>query len=100
MKRLVAHRCTGRTKSCLHKKDPKTGKFPIVADVYKVGHCVRCQFNVFGSTNEAHATDPERKKFLSECFAKAIDKKLGHIMDNFRCTGFDEVAAGAAVAGF
>jgi hypothetical protein len=90
-KRLVTHTCTRSTSACK--------KGTTVADVFKVGVCVKCDYDVYPSTLAKRATDEHRKSFVNTCLPKAIDAK-GAVKAGFRCTGGDKTYADASVAGF
>ena len=89
--RLVTHTCTGSTSACK--------KGTTVADVFKVGVCVKCDYNVFPSITSSDAKDEHKKSFVTKCLPKAIDAK-GTVKAGFRCTGDDKKYADASVAGF
>ena len=90
-KRLVTHTCTGSTSACK--------KGTTVADVFKVGVCVKCNYNVFPSIQAGYANDHHKKSFVNTCLPKAIDAK-GAVKRGFRCTGNDKKYSDASVAGF
>ena len=91
-KRLVTHTCTGENPaSCT--------KGATVADVHKVGYCVKCHFNVFRTIYAALATKKERISFVQKCLPKAVDEK-GNIKPAFQCTGEDKKKAMASISAF
>jgi len=94
-KRVVTHKCTGSNpRFCL--------KGTLVADVYKVGYCVRCHYNVFPSiwTQLMSKDHRERKDFVNKCLPRAVDKKTGRVKPAFRCTGDDLKKAQGAIAAY
>ena len=91
-KRLVTHTCTGQNPGSCKKGE-------VVADVYKIGFCVKCNTNIFPSTSVTLATDTHRKNFVTSCLPTAIDP-TGQVKANNRCTGDDLKLAEAAIAGF
>ena len=90
-KRLVTHTCTGSTSACK--------KGTTVADVFKVGVCVKCDYNVFPSDKAKDAKDEHKKSFVTKCLPTAIDAK-GAVKAASRCTGDDKKFAEASIAGF
>ena len=90
-KRLVTHTCTGSTSACK--------KGTTVADVLKIGVCVKCDYNVFLMKTAMEAKKKEKKDFVKTCLPKAIDAN-GAVKADFRCTGDDKKYADASVAGF
>lgn len=91
-KRIVSHTCTGKNPAFC--KEGTT-----VADVHKVGYCIRCHYNVFPSIRAHDAKDHDRTAFVQKCLPKAIDAN-GNIRPRFRCTGNDMKRAKASVSGF
>lgn len=96
-KRLVTHTCTGHNPAFCTKG-------ATVADVYKVGYCVKCQTAVFPQTWAQATTQGHRIKFVNKCIpnnwaATALDKE-GNIKKKFRCTGKDWEHARASITGF
>ena len=87
---LVTHTCTGENPACT--------KGATVADVHKVGYCVKCHFNAFVG-NAEKVTRKMREEFVKKCLPKAIDEK-GDIKSAFRCTGANMEKAKASIAGF
>jgi len=90
-KRLVTHLCTGKTKAC------KKGQ--TVADVMKVGYCVNCDKDVFGSIFSESQTHDEKKTFAKDCIPKAF-KADGKLKSSFKCSDSDMQFARASLAGF
>ena len=90
-KRLVTHTCTGSSSACK--------KGTTVADVFKVGVCVKCDYDVFPSDKAKAATEKHKKSFVDTCLPKAVDAK-GAVKAAFRCTGGDKKLAEASIAGF
>ena len=87
----MTHTCTGQNPaSCT--------KGATVADVHKVGYCVKCHFNVFPWAAGA-VKEEQRTSFVTKCLPKAIDKE-GNIEPTFRCTGEDMKMAMASISGF
>jgi len=63
-KRLVTHTCSG--------KRPRFCKKGVtVADVHKVGYCVKCDYDVFPSSNAGNAEAKHRESFVNRCLPKA-----------------------------
>ena len=89
-KRLVTHTCQNPA-SC--------SKGATVADVHKVGYCVKCDFNVFPSDQTTKAKEKHCRSFVEKCLPKAIDKK-GNIKPAIRCSGRDMKMATASISGF
>ena len=91
VKRLVTHTCTGSTSACK--------KGTTVADVFKVGVCVKCDYDVFPSYQATAARDQHKKSFVETCLPRALDAN-GVVKAAFRCTGGDKKYADAALTGF
>ena len=89
-KRLVTHTCTRSTSAC---------KGTTVADVFKIGVCVKCNYDVFPSEKAKDAKEKHKKSFVTKCLPTAIDAK-GAVKVAFRCTGDDKKLAEASIAGF
>ena len=100
-KRLVTHTCTGENPAFCTKG-------VTVADVHKVGYCVKCveerkrkgktyykDFNVFPETWASAANSAHRKSFVNDCLPKAIDKK-GNIRRAFECTDPEDLKMAVA----
>ena len=102
-KRLVTHTCTGKGTGC--KADPTTGKMPVVADVHKVGFCVKCKtasgqdYDVFKSTHGHLAEDEHKQDFVKTCLPRAIGTD-GDILPDFKCKGKDKEYADATILAF
>jgi hypothetical protein len=90
-KRMVQHKCTGQTSACTSGRT--------VADVHKVGYCVKCDSDIFASTMGELATETELKNFVDTCVPKAFNAD-GSIKASFKCTGTDLTYAQATMAGF
>jgi hypothetical protein len=88
LKRLVRHRCAGT----------KCRKGWDVGDVAKWAWCIKCDTNVFASTDGDAATDAEKGNFMKTCVPKAINSD-GSIKTTFRCSGTDETHYEAALLG-
>jgi len=91
-KRLVTHTCSGERPNFCEKG-------ATVADVHKVGYCVKCDYDVFPSRDAAKANNKHRKSFVERCLPKAIDEK-GNIKPAFQCDPKDSKLASASIAGF
>ena len=91
-KRLVTHTCTGENPAFCTKG-------VTVADVHKVGYCVKCDFDVFPNIGAGRAKEEHRISFVTKCLPKAIDKE-GNIKPAFRCSGRDMKYATASISGF
>ena len=91
-KRLVTHTCSGERPNFCEKG-------ATVADVHKVGYCVKCHYNVFPSDDATKANNRHRKSFVESCLPKAIDEK-GNIKPAFQCDPKDSKLASASIAGF
>merc|ERR1719324_651927 len=103
-KRLVTHTCTGQNPAFCTKG-------ATVADVYKVGYCVKCHYgkpakdqDVFPQTWAQATKSKHRIKFVKKCLPKnwaatALDEE-GNIKDKFRCSDEDWKHARASITGF
>ena len=91
-KRLVTHTCTGENPAFCTKG-------ATVADVHKVGYCVKCHYDVFPSVFANRAKNKHRRSFVRNCLPKAIDEN-GNIKPAFQCTGKDKKKAMASISGF
>ena len=74
-KRIVSHRCTG---------GPGCAQGSMVADVYKLGWCIKCDRNIWRSRYGQRTTKSQRQRFSDECIARAFDAN-GKIKASFRC---------------
>merc|ERR1719310_2722111 len=92
-KRVVSHTCTGN-----YIKSTCT-KGTTVADVFKVGLCVKCNYDVFPHVKTKHQRDEHKLSFLNTCLPAAIDAN-GAVKSGFKCTGDDDKRAKAVLAGF
>lgn len=92
-KRLVTHKCTGKNPTFC-----KSGT--TVADVYKTGVCVKCDYDVFKTILAHQATIKHRESFVNTCLPKAINNTTGELNVDFLCSGSDLEAAEASIAGF
>lgn len=92
-KRIVTHICTGnRPKYCTAGT--------VVADVFKVGFCIKCPMDIYSNKWEGNAQDNEGGKFISECLPNAFSSD-GTVKADYRCTSeSDEKAATAVITGF
>lgn len=91
-KRLVTHTCSGeRPRFCK--------KGVTVADVHKVGYCVKCHYSVFGSMFARKAKTKHRKSFVKRCLPKAIDQN-GNVKPAFQCDPENLKFAKASIVGF
>ena len=71
----------------------------IVADVFKVGYCIKCDYEVFTDIRASKATAEQRSSFLNTCIPKALDPD-GAIKPNFRCNWVDQKRTDAVLAAF
>ena len=92
-KRLVTHKCTGKNPTFC-----KSGT--TVADVYKTGVCVKCDYDVFEVKFAAQATIKHRESFVNTCLPKAINNTTGELNVDFLCSETDLRYAEASIAGF
>lgn len=91
-KRLVTHTCTGKRPSFCKKG-------VTVADVHKVGYCVKCHYNVFASRWTDRSSHRHRKAFVYNCLPRAFNKQ-GKLKPGFECSGDDMKLAQASISGF
>jgi len=92
-KRIVTHICTGhRPNSCTAGT--------VVADVFKVGNCIKCPMNIYSNKWESNAKDSEGGKFIRDCLPNAFSTD-GTVKAGYRCTSeSDRKAAAAVITGF
>jgi len=92
-KRIVTHICTGhRPNSCTAGT--------VVADVFKVGNCIKCPMNIYSNKWESNAKDSEGGKFIQDCLPNAFSTD-GTVKAGYRCTSeSDRKAAAAVITGF
>jgi hypothetical protein len=89
LKRLVMHTHT------------VTGK--TVADVMKVGYCIRCPDFTFSNIWAADINPTEFPNFVNECVVNAFSdgsSQSAGLKPEYRCTGEDSKFAQASIAGF
>jgi len=90
-KRLVTHSCTGKGGACT--------KGTQVADVYKIGYCVRCNTNVFSDRIGGNKIE-DKQVFARDCLPKAFNNVTGTLNKGFECSGNDAKLATASIAGY
>ena len=105
MKRLITHTCTGHRPAYCKKGTT-------VADVHKVGYCIKCQpieewyrrgssqgDYPFKDRRAAMVRPYHRTKFVQECVSNAMDQD-GSIKASFKCNAEDAKYAEATISGF
>lgn len=97
VKRVVTHICTGKGKT------PTEGgckQGDTVADVFKVGHCVKCPNRaIYSSTSVYDVTTQANQDFMTNCVPYAFND-AGNMKEAYKCTGNDARFAKAAITSF
>jgi len=111
LKRMVSHKCTGTTNDNNNNNNPCSAG-DIVADVLKVGYCVKCPNKLsntpmFPKTAARDNTEKNRVDFANFCIINmrrrrntGILTSNGGIKESFECTGKDKKYSDASILGF